>query len=342
MSKFTPVEQKRMLELLGSGNCTKVMAADILGVNRSTIYYNLEKLQPRDDSNGIIGTQKVGRKFKLSAQQESEILEYVELKPFAIYAEIVKELKLNISFPTLSYLLKRNGIGNYIAGRKPFINLKNIALRLEFSNQYLNWNFKNWQKMIFTDESTFYTSFSNRTYVKRPRGERNNIKYIIEQEKQTQFKLNIFGVMIYNHPIKIFKFEDKMSTHDHFKIMKFEVLPYIQSICNGHMFYQQDNSPTHNIFAEYLDKNQTKLNLIKINWPPKSADLSPIENIFGITKRKLECKLRGKTISNSKKFYELIERTFKEVEIKTVNNLFESMEGRMSMVIANKGKAIRY
>lgn len=342
MSRYSVGDQIRMLELLTTGNCSKEETAEKIGFSTQSLYYNLEKLQPRNGGNGYFGRKKHVRRTKLSAQDEMEVVDYVTEHPFSSNSDVISKLNLPVCSNTITNILERNGIGCYVALSKPFINLRNINLRLKFVNEYITWKNNNWQNVIFTDESTFYSSFSTRIFVKRPKGERDNQKYILEQEKQNVFKLNILAVMIYGQPVKVFKFNNNMSTQDHLDIAIKDVLPYIKSITNGPMHYQQDNSSVHNLLVDYLTVNKKKLNLKLMLWPAKSADLSPIENIFGISKRKIAFKLKSKTLSNQMEFDNLVVQTVESVSIDVVNKLYDSMVDRMRLVKEKKGKAINY
>lgn len=78
-------------------------------------------------------------------------------------------------------------------------------------------------------------------------------------------------------------------------------------------------------------------------WPrghgvaPNSADLNPIENIWGIMKRRLELLDPSKADFDAK-----INEVWESLEMEFLERLIASMPTRMQMCIENEGGAIPY
>jgi transposase len=101
---------------------------------------------------------------------------------------------------------------------------------------------------------------------------------------------------------------------------------------------QEDNAPWHTakIVRDYLNKQKVK----RIQWPPQSPDLAPIENLWKQIKDILG--KRRHRIKNAG----MVERGLKEVwpEIKgeTLLKLNASMTRRLNACLKNKGGATKY
>ena len=54
--------------------------------------------------------------------------------------------------------------------KKPLITLRMAQQRLEFCSQYKDWTSEDWQKVMFSDESTFLQFASYKPFVRRPLG----------------------------------------------------------------------------------------------------------------------------------------------------------------------------
>ena len=65
-------------------------------------------------------------------------------------------------------------------------------------------------------------------------------------------------------------------------------LIYIKKLLKGEMLYQQDNVPCHR--AAMVEKWFQNNRYGKLNWPPQSPDLNPIENLWSMAKKKLDQK----------------------------------------------------
>jgi transposase len=106
--------------------------------------------------------------------------------------------------------------------------------------------------------------------------------------------------------------------------------------------FQQDNDPTHKKPAakQLLDWNRahpTQTSSLLEKWPPNSPDLSPIENVWGIVK----AKVLAKGCKNFLEFKEAVQHALKNIPQSTIDNLYDSMPGRIEACIANQGGKIR-
>ena len=106
----------------------------------------------------------------------------------------------------------------------------------------------------------------------------------------------------------------------------------------GGSIFQQDNAPCHKA-KDTLDYfNASGLNVI--DWPPYSPDLNPIENLWGIAKKKV-CK---KSYANGAQ----LERAFRELWSIDDNiaaacrSLSRSMPQRIAQCIKNRGGPLKY
>jgi hypothetical protein len=99
-------------------------------------------------------------------------------------------------------------------------------------------------------------------------------------------------------------------------------------------FFQQDGAPAHTAKATMAWlKNKTPL--IK-NWPPNSPDLSPIEMIWAILKRRL----RERQPTNLAEFKQMLREEYSNITQDIIDRMMMGMNGRFRLCIANHGECI--
>ncbi|KAJ6254084.1 transposable element tc1 transposase [Anaeramoeba flamelloides] len=98
--------------------------------------------------------------------------------------------------------------------------------------------------------------------------------------------------------------------------------------------FMQDGAPAHTAKTTitYLEK---KCNILQ-NWPANSPDLNPIENLWGIMSRRLN-EIDIKTVKNLEK---VVREVWKNIDWLMIENLINSMERRLKLVVQLKGDCI--
>ncbi|KAJ3426174.1 transposable element-related [Anaeramoeba flamelloides] len=159
----------------------------------------------------------------------------------------------------------------------------------------------NWKKVVFTDETWFYLESLNR-FIWRQWGE-NDVN-------SESYQNNIIS------GCRVFTDMDKEYGQWNWLLM-------------------QDGAPAHtsNSTKEYLSNKC----LVLKNWPPNSPDLNPIENLWGIMGKRI-----SKESPNTERKLEIIVRkVWKNIEWEVIENLINSMEKRLRLVVQLNGESIQ-
>lgn len=87
-----------------------------------------------------------------------------------------------------------------------------------------------------------------------------------------------------------------------------------------------------------------RLGVIMTPIPPRSPDLNPIENLFAQVKRKLRLDALEKRIEkeSERQFARRVHRTITRFPVDRINRLIESMDRRITLLIAQKGQRLKY
>ena len=98
----------------------------------------------------------------------------------------------SISTCTIRRRLFSGGLKSYSPAKKPKLSPKNIKDRIAFCGKYKRWSPKDWERVMFSDESTFTQFYSYCRHIRRPAGKRYDSKYMVTCVKQAP-KVMVWG-----------------------------------------------------------------------------------------------------------------------------------------------------
>ena len=174
---------------------TKV-AAD-LNVSRQTVYTLLKATKGLPE--GTVSKQKIGsgRKRKTTARTDHLLRQKVLLRPSITPASLKKKhpkLSEGVSIRTIQHRLK-NDLGlpcRHAAKNAPSVR-ENEKKRLTFAKSYQHWTPQQWQKVMFSDESTFGLMRGQSKVIRRPMNiPRHDPQYTVKMVKHSD------GVMVWS------------------------------------------------------------------------------------------------------------------------------------------------
>ena len=150
----------------------------------------------------------------------------------------------------------------------------------------------------------------------------------------------IFAAIGYNYISDVYFIEGSLNTDKYINLLiqsdlfkklndKFGPFNYL---------YEQDGAPCHTTqkSIKFIEQNAR----ILYGWPPNSPDLSPIEMIWAIVKRKLQ-KLNY-IPKNKEELKEAIRNIWKTIKLETVNSLIDSFQYRIQMCHDVGGQSISH
>ncbi len=100
--------------------------------------------------------------------------------------------------------------------------------------------------------------------------------------------------------------------------------------------FQQDLAPAHTAKGTKSWFNDHGVTVL--DWPPNSPDLNPIENLWGIVKRKM----RDTRPNNADDLKAAIKETWASIQPQQCHKLITSMPHRIEAVIKAKGAPTKY
>lgn len=130
----------------------------------------------------------------------------------------------------------------------------------------------------------------------------------------------------------------RMNSEHYIQLLADNLLPFIRRNRRSSLIFQQDNAAIH---ASRQTKDWLNDERIPIlDWPARSPDCNPIENIWGIMVRRIYA--NNKQYDRVEELEESILACWNNLEQSVIDNLISSMENRIYSIISNKGNKIQY
>ena len=208
--------------------------------------------------------------------------------------------------------------------------------RVIFAKKYKSLSPKQWDNVLFSDESIFQASVSEGgRRVRRIRGQgryeekytKRTIKNPPSQMIWTSFSSLGTGEIYFLKPgqrMTAILFTEVVLSHLIPTMKKLKVSSFIQ-----------DNATCH---TAKKSRDILKKNIKTVYLPPSSPDLNPIENAFAILKSKIE----NEDIKTLPKLRTAIRKIWKSMNKKHLSNLARSMPKRLRRVLELGGAMTEY
>ncbi len=174
----------------------------------------------------------------------------------------------------------------YHAKRKPYVNMVQKHRRVLWAKAHLKWTVSKWKSVLWSDESKFDILVGNhRCHVLRAK-EEGDLPAYHQSSVQKPASLMVWGCISAYSMGSLHVLEGTMNAERYIKVLEQHMLPSRCRLFQGRpCVLQQDNAKPHTaaITTAWLRSRRVRV----LNWPAYSPDLSPIENIWRIIKRKI-------------------------------------------------------
>ncbi len=218
---------------------------------------------------------------------------------------------------------------------KPLLNQRQRQKHLTWAVEKKNWTVAQWSKVLFSDESKFCISFGNQgPRVWRKSGEAQNPCCLKSSVKFPQ-SVMIWAVMSSAGVGPLCFLKSNAAIYQ--EILEHFMLPYADKLYGDADFiFQQDLAPAHTAKGTKSWFNDHGVTVL--DWPANSPDLNPIENLWGIVKRKM----RDTRPNNADELKATVKETWASIPPQQCHKLITSMPRRIEAVIKAKGAPTKY
>lgn len=223
------------------------------------------------------------------------------------------------------------------------LTARHLQNRLNWTLAHRQWR-QEWERVVFSDECRFVVnSIDNRVRVWRPRDQRFNNRYVLQQDAWPAQSVMLWGAFIGNRMLGPVFFDLQPGrgggvTSQRYinQVLQPVVVPFFAR--RRRCLFQQDNAPAHSARATQQFLRQR--NIPVMEWPAKSPDMNPIEHVWAFLKTRIN-RLPNRP-ANAAELRDELRRQWGRVPAAFKNRLVNSMPNRCQLVIQNAGGNTRY
>ncbi len=220
---------------------------------------------------------------------------------------------------------------------KPLLNQRQRQKHLTWAVEKNNWTVAQWSKVLFSDKSTFCISYGNQgPRVWRKSGEAHNPCCLKSSVKFPQ-SVMIWAAMSSAGVGPLCFLKSTVNAAIYQEILEHFMLPSADKLYGDADFiFQQDLAPAHT--AKGTKSWFNDHGVAVPDWPANSPDLNPIENLWGIVKRKM----RDTRPNNADELKATVKETWASIPPQQCHKLITSMPRQIEAVIKAKVAPTKY
>lgn len=288
-----------------------------------------------------------GRPRTWNDRDERRILYFARRNPKITYKALQKETSFEFHPHTFRTILKKHGILNWRAKKRPYLTEDHARQRLQFA---LYWAGTDWTKYIFSDECLVEKSKGKKVvWSFGYPGEKWNHDKIATYSKSKGVSVIIWaavGESIDRSELILMERDERSPGGGYTSFSYTDTLEEgLVPIYNGETFVQ-DNAPVHTSGYTINWLAEKGIHVL-IEWPPYSPDLNPIEHLWPRLKETLyELVPYLDDISGPEEqrrsISEALPRAWRAIREEVMHRCLDSMNDRLQAVIDADGWQTRY
>lgn len=203
-----------------------------------------------------------------------------------------------------------------------------------------DWLEDDWKKVWFSDEARFQLFGSDgRRWVWRRPGMALDPRYTKKRVKHGGGHVMVWGIITPFGVGRLVRVNGNMNAAQYQDILEEGLLGTARDfgVDLDTVLFQQDNDPKHKSrrIQHWLAKND----IATLVWPPSTADVNIIENVWSHLRRRLRA--RGRP-SNKEALWRLLQEEWYRIDIKYIQRLYSSLPSRIQALLKAKGGNIPY
>lgn len=341
MPRLAESERNQIIGHLNAGARISTVARTF-NVSRLTVY----RLQQRFQLTGVTRDRPRPGRPRVTTQRQDGFIRTVHLRnrfqPAQRTADTINASTNNrqVSLNTVLRRLREANIRPRRPVRRPRLQPRHIQNRLQWANVHVRWPRRQWQSVMFSDESRFVLErHDGRIRVYRRPHERYAHNCIREALNFGGGSIMVWGGITENFRTQLVPIRENITAQWYINnVLTPHVVPFFQTQGQGFTF-MHDNAAPHRARVTTAFLNQNNINVLR-PWPAMSPDLNPIEHVWDMLDRHV------RNLPNPPQTLVQLENelthAWNNLPQAAIHNLIHSMRRRCTAVIAARGGHTRY
>ena len=300
-----------------------------IGVHHSTV----SRLWSRWEAIGSLrDRRRSGRPRATTAAHDRYIVLTSHRNRFMTAKKIASQLQAATRTRASDQTIRRRLHTRTLRARKPYVCVpltqRHRQIWLNWTTIHQRWTQRQWNNVLFTDESRFNLEHSDgRRRVWRRPGERYDEQNIVQRDRYSGGSIMVWGGFARNRKTDLITVQGTLTAVKYCaQIVQPVIVPFARQ--RPGVIVQQDNARPHtarftmNVFNTY--------NIQLLDWPARSPDLSPIEHMWDILGRRV---WERANVRNLGDLEQALHAEWLNIPMRDVNQIVSSMRRRCTAVM---------
>lgn len=249
---------------------------------------------------------------------------------------VLRELGLRVHWRTVRRRMNEVGLRSHVKRFEQELTAEHRRNRVQWAQDYSRWTDEDWATVMWSDHKLFILGHHGREYVNCPAGHSRDPRYT-QQAPKLEGAVWLWGSICQLGLGHAELYVGDLDARQYQSILSLNLKRSARVFWpNSHWWYQQDRASPHTAGTTSLWFNRNGIDCI--DWPSKSPDLNPIENLWSDLERRVYA-------HNPRTMEELehwIGVEWADTDLDHVARMCSNMRQRLQLVMAYEGHRIPY